>query len=161
MFKKTVPEASFPAVNNPAVSSGHDDVETVVGPSVKVEGDFSSEGNIVVKGIVSGSVKTSKLLTVEKGAQIFANVKAGSAIISGSVKGNVKVSDQLELHDTAQIMGDMECKILNVAAGALLQGKINMKGINIADKQEDREEKTDFKLGGWSKLNKNKEDSGL
>ncbi len=160
MFKKTAPEASFLEVNTP-VSSGHDDVETIVGPSVKVEGDFSSEGNIIVKGTVSGSVKTNKLLTVEKGAQIFANVKAGSAIISGNVKGNVKVSDRLELHETAQIMGDMECKILSVAAGALLQGKMNMKGISIAEKQEDKEEKTDFKLGGWSKMNKTKEDSSL
>lgn len=161
MFKKTATEASFSATNTPATSSAHDDVETVVGPSVKVEGDFSSEGNILVKGIVSGSVKTSKLLTVEKGAQIFANVKAGSATISGNIKGNVKISDQLELHDTAQIMGDMECKILSVAAGALLQGKISMKGISIAEKQEDKEEKTDFKLGGWSKMSKTKENSGL
>jgi len=109
----------------------HDDVETVVGPSVNVEGDFASEGNIVVKGSVAGSVKTSKLLNVEKGAKIFANVKAGNANISGSVKGNMRISDRLELAETAQVQGDITCKILSVAPGALIRGKVVMKGIDV------------------------------
>ncbi|HQF57424.1 MAG TPA: polymer-forming cytoskeletal protein [Candidatus Magasanikbacteria bacterium] len=113
----------------------NDNVETVVGPSVNVEGDFSSEGNIVVKGTVSGSVNTSKLLTVEDGAKIFANVKAGNAHISGSVKGNVKVVDRLDLSSTAQILGDIVCKVLTVESGALIQGKVSMKGLEIEEKQ--------------------------
>ncbi|MBT4495313.1 hypothetical protein HOC73_01045, partial [bacterium] len=35
-----------------------DSIETVIGPSVKVEGDFSGQGDIVVEGIVLGSLKT-------------------------------------------------------------------------------------------------------
>jgi cytoskeletal protein CcmA (bactofilin family) len=112
-------------------SNQHDEVETVVGPSVVVEGDFASEGNIIVKGTVSGSVKTSKLLTVEKGAKILASVKAGSAKVAGSIKGNVKVNDRLDLTETSQVAGDIVCKVLNIEAGALVQGKISMKGIEI------------------------------
>lgn len=110
-----------------------DEVETVVGPSVQVEGDFASEGNIIVKGTVSGSVKTSRLLRVETGAKILANVKAQEAIIAGQVKGNVRVSDRLELTETAQILGDIACATLVVAAGALVHGKVSMEGIDIAD----------------------------
>jgi cytoskeletal protein CcmA (bactofilin family) len=111
----------------------HDEVETVVGPSVQVEGDFASEGNIVVKGTVSGSVKTSKLLSVEQGAKILANVKAQEAVIAGQVKGNVRVAGKIELTETAQILGDITCATLVVAAGALIQGKVTMKGIEIQD----------------------------
>ena len=131
MFQKTSPKDEYV----PDVSHNSDEVETVVGPSVNVEGDFSSEGNIVVKGTVSGSVNTSRLLTVEDGAKIFANVKAGNAHISGSVKGNVKVADRLDLSATAQILGDIVCKILNVESGALIQGKVSMKGLNIEERQ--------------------------
>lgn len=115
----------------PATPSHQDEVETVVGPSVHVEGDFASEGNIIVKGIVSGSVMTSKHLQVERGAKIFANVKAGSGTISGEVKGNIRVQDKLELTSTAQVAGDIDCQVLVVEAGALLLGKITMKGIEI------------------------------
>lgn len=107
----------------------HDDVETVVGPSVHVEGDFASEGNIIVKGTVSGSVKTSRQLTVVEGAKVLANVKAGSALVAGQIKGNVKVADRLELTESAQILGDIACSSLAVAPGALIFGKVTMKGI--------------------------------
>ena len=120
MFQKP---SSDIALSNASQSHQTDDVETVVGPSVTVEGDFASEGNIV------GSAKTSRLLTVETGAQILASVRCGNAVISGLIKGNVRVTDRLELSDTAQISGDISCKTLVVAAGALVHGKVSMKGI--------------------------------
>ncbi len=110
-----------------------DEVETVVGPSVAVEGDFVSEGNIIVKGTVSGSVRTSALLSVEQGAKILANVHANSAIIAGHVKGNLKVTDRLEVTETAQVSGDISCAVLSIAPGALLCGKINMKGMTVEE----------------------------
>ena len=111
-------------------SVGLDNIETVVGPSVVVEGDFASEGDILVKGTVSGSVKTDKKLTVQEGAKILANVKAGEALVSGEVKGNVRVLERLELTESAKVLGDISCRILVVAGGALLQGKITMKGLD-------------------------------
>ncbi len=140
MFK-TYPQQAGEAERVRAVT---DDVDTVVGPSVKVEGDFASEGNIVVKGTVTGSVKTSKMLTVENGAKIFANVRAENAVVSGAIKGNVKINDRMELTETAQISGDIDCKILSVAPGALILGKVAMKGISLPDDSERPEKKKLF-----------------
>lgn len=122
--------------------TGVDEVETVVGPSVVVEGDFSSEGNILVKGTVCGSVKTGQLLTVEQGARILANVKAKSAIISGEVKGNVRVEERLELNESSRVLGDIACATLSIAPGALVQGRITMKGIQIEDKRDEKKRGT-------------------
>ncbi len=128
MFPKS-PDFSATSHDSMNRSSSPDEVETVVGPSVVVEGDFASEGNILVKGTVSGSVKTARLLTVEPGAKIMANVRAGDAVIAGEVRGNVKVEAQLELTASARVLGDIQCEVLVVAAGALLQGKVVMKGL--------------------------------
>lgn len=111
-----------------------DEVETVVGPSVNVEGDFASEGNIVVKGTVSGSVFTSKHLTVEMGAKIIANVRAGSATVAGEVKGNMKIKESLELVSTSKVLGDIDVKNLKVEPGALLYGRVTMPGIEAGEK---------------------------
>ncbi len=111
-----------------------DEVETVVGPSVNVEGDFASEGNIVVKGTVSGSVFTSKHLTVERGAKIIANVRAGSATISGEVKGNMKIKGALELTSTAKVTGDIDAQNLKIESGAMLYGKVTMPGMEVGEK---------------------------
>lgn len=119
---------------------GHspDDIETVVGPSVVVEGDFASEGNILVKGTVSGNVKTARLLTVEPGAKIMANVKAGDAVVAGEVRGNIKVDQQIELTASARVLGDIQCQVLVIAPGALLQGKVSMKGLEDIENNDRR-----------------------
>jgi len=147
MFQKPSSEKAYQPNQEERQKATHDDVETVVGPSVKVEGDFASEGNIVVKGIVSGSVKTSKMLTVEDGAKIFANVNAGNAVVSGGIKGNVKVAERLELTETAQVQGDVNCSILSVAPGALIHGKIVMKGVSLKDEGSDKQDKKRISLG--------------
>ncbi len=123
-----------------------DEVETVVGPSVNVEGDFASEGNIVVKGTVSGSVFTSKHLTVERGAKIIANVRAGSATVSGEVKGNMKIKGSLELTSTAKVTGDIDAQNLKIESGAMLYGKVTMPGMEVGEKnsrQKSSSKKTD------------------
>jgi cytoskeletal protein CcmA (bactofilin family) len=134
LFQKASPKIALETVEESqeyisGVTQQPDEVETVVGPSVNVEGDFASEGNIVVKGTVTGSVRTSRYLLVEPGAKIVANVRAGSAKISGEVKGNIKVKDSLELTSTARVLGDIEVKILSVEPGALIFGKIIMPGM--------------------------------
>jgi len=110
-----------------------DNIDTIVGPSVSVEGDFASEGNIVVKGTVTGSVHTSKNLVVEAGAKIMANVRAHNAHIAGEVKGNMKIKDSLELSPTARVLGDIDASVMAIAAGALLCGKVTMPGIDQGD----------------------------
>lgn len=131
---KVAEESNEPEVSEHSHQHVQDEVETVVGPSVNVEGDFASEGNIVVKGTVSGSVFTSKHLTVEMGAKIFANVRAGSATIAGEVKGNMKIKESLELVSTSRVVGDIDVKNLKIESGALMYGKITMPGIEVGEK---------------------------
>lgn len=131
MFQKPAKEIALAQKRGQYNGRDADTIETVVGPSVVVEGDFSSDGKILVKGTVSGNVKTSHLLTVEEGAKILANVRAGSAHVAGSVKGNMWINDLLELTSTSQILGDVHCKTLVVEAGARIHGKVVMKEVEI------------------------------
>lgn len=111
-------------------SEDAEEKETVVGPSVSVEGDFGSNSNIIIRGTVSGRVHTSKHLKVESGAKITASVEAGTATIAGEVHGNIKIKDILEITATAKILGDIEVKKLVIKEGALFCGKIIMPGLD-------------------------------
>lgn len=102
--------------------------ETVVGPSVKIQGDLNSEGNIRIEGSVTGKVHTTQSVHVGEGAVISADMQAGNAIIAGQIQGNIKVSGNLILQATARVSGDIACGVLRVEDGALFSGKCNMKG---------------------------------
>src|SRR3989344_2154897 len=102
--------------------------ETVVGPSVKIQGDLNSEGNIKIEGQVAGKVKTSQSVFVTQGAKIAADVLAGGAVIGGEVQGNLKISGHLILQSTAKVVGDITCSVLRVEDGAQFSGKCVMNG---------------------------------
>lgn len=107
-------------------SPATNEIETVIGPSVKVEGDFVTEGNIIVEGTVCGSIKTSKNLKIGPQAKVFSNLSAANALISGEVQGNISIAGKMELTASAKIFGDIKVGSLNMAAGAILNGKCQM-----------------------------------
>ncbi|MFA4880741.1 MAG: polymer-forming cytoskeletal protein [Candidatus Doudnabacteria bacterium] len=100
--------------------------ETIVGPSVKVEGELSSEGNVRIDGQVAGNVRTSQNLAVGEQAVISANVKALNAVIAGKIKGNITVEEALEITETGQVEGDITAKIISISPGAIFQGQCQM-----------------------------------
>ena len=105
--------------------------ETVVGPSVKIQGDLNSEGNIRIEGQVAGKVRTSQSVFVNPGAKIAADVLAGNAVIGGEVQVNLKITGHLILQSTAKIAGDIACEILRVEDGAQFSGKCAMNGATV------------------------------
>ncbi|OGM89173.1 hypothetical protein A3J77_00635 [Candidatus Wolfebacteria bacterium RBG_13_41_7] len=104
------------------------EAETIIGPSVKVKGNFQGEGNIIIEGTVEGNVKTSQNLLVGNKAKITANVEAGEAKIGGEIMGNIKVKGYLELAATAKILGDIEAAQVSIERGAIFNGKCSMPG---------------------------------
>lgn len=99
---------------------------TVIGASVKVDGDFTGQGDIIVEGIVHGKLKTDHNVRIGEQARVQAHITAANATIAGEVRGNIKVKDTLELASTAKIFGDIETKVVSVAAGAVVNGKLTM-----------------------------------
>ena len=101
-------------------------VETIVGPSLKVKGNFKGKGNIIVEGEVEGSLKTEGYVYVGDKAKITANIEAKTSRIGGVVTGNVKIKEHLDVVKSAQINGDIECASLSVEKGAKINGKCSM-----------------------------------
>lgn len=111
------------AKNVPAGGISNKDAETIIGSSVKVEGNFVCEGNMIVDGEVRGKIATNGFLQVGDKALIEAEVKAGNAKISGEIKGNVKIAGYLELTSTAKITGNMEFGSISIERGAVISGR--------------------------------------
>lgn len=100
-------------------------VETLIGPSVKLEGNFSGEGDVVVEGFLIGNLTTKGDVRVGPQAQIEAEIKAKNATIAGRVKGNLTLTS-LSLTSTATITGDIKTASLSVEEGAVINGKVMM-----------------------------------
>ena len=117
MFKKEYEEEGYKNENT----------ETVVGSSVKLEGDLVGQGNINVYGEVSGKIQTKGNIAVEKTAAVKADIEGVNITVSGSVEGNVKAGEKLEVSESGNIEGDITAKTLSIAPGANFSGQCNMQ----------------------------------
>ena len=113
--------------NKEAEVSGSQNAETVIGPSIKVKGDFHGEGDIIIEGSVEGEISTKQFISVGANAKIIANIKANSAKIAGRINGNLKISGYLEILQTAIINGDVSASDISIEKGAIVHGNLNMK----------------------------------
>jgi len=112
------------------------EVETIIGPSVKVEGDFKADGNVIIEGQVVGGVKTKKNLRIGEGAKVKANVEAENAWVGGEVKGNLLVTGHLELSTNAKVKGDVQAQLVTMETGAQVNGNLKMGEMVAVDKDK-------------------------
>ncbi len=97
---------------------------TVIAKGVKVEGEFTSQSDVLIEGEVHGTLSTVGMLTVGPEAKIKADVSAGEAVVSGVVEGNMTVMKRLEIKSSAKVMGDVAAETVVVEAGAVLAGRM-------------------------------------
>lgn len=99
---------------------------TVIARGVRVQGDFSSQGDVHIDGVVEGNVTTAAQLTIGSEAKLKADVTANDAVISGTIEGTLNVKRRLELKSSASVMGDVTCETASIEAGATLNGKVSI-----------------------------------
>jgi cytoskeletal protein CcmA (bactofilin family) len=117
------------------------DAETVIGPSIKVKGNFHGKGSIIIEGSLEGSIKTDSSLLIGEKAKVKASVKAKEAIINGSVEGDVNIDKSLSLGKTASVKGDVVCLEISIEKGAKINGNFAMHSEDSVEKNK-KQDKT-------------------
>jgi cytoskeletal protein CcmA (bactofilin family) len=118
MFNKDEKEET---VMTPTNTTGSAD--TVIGSTVKVEGNLQCDDTILIDGKFVGTITTSKHITIGQDAEVEGNLKADAVYMSGTVRGNIVASNTMELSGTAQLYGDLKTDTLSVEKGAVVQGQ--------------------------------------
>ena len=87
---------------------------------------FKDPVNLRINGKFEGSLETRGTLTVGQTAIIVADIVGDNIIVGGRVKGKVTARERLTLLPTAIVEGDIHPAKLNIAEGAILEGKCLM-----------------------------------
>ena len=103
-------------------------IQTLIGESAHIEGNLNFDGGCHVDGVVLGSVGGSKdtdaFLSVSEQGRIQGDVDVPRLALSGTVEGNVVVTDRAEFGPTAKVVGDVYYNLIEIAAGAEINGKL-------------------------------------
>lgn len=102
--------------------------ESIVGASLKVEGDLVISKSLRIDGTVHGNILqaegASATVAIAAGASVLGNIAVHDVIVSGHLKGNITSPGRVELIDTAKVEGDVTYGSLGVAVGARIAGQL-------------------------------------
>ena len=99
---------------------------TIIGHGITIEGEITSEEEVVVAGTVRGKLSAEGPVTIEAGAVVEADIGASSLSVGGHVTGNVAASDRVDLLGGARLVGDVKAARLTIADGASFKGNVDM-----------------------------------
>lgn len=87
---------------------------------------FKDPVNLRINGKFEGNLDTRGNLTIGQAAQVVADVIGDNIIVGGKVRGRITAKERLTLLPSAIVEGDIYPAKLNVAEGAILEGKCTM-----------------------------------
>jgi cytoskeletal protein CcmA (bactofilin family) len=99
---------------------------TVISHGITVEGEISSDDEVVVQGTIKGTLVAKDTVTVEAGGIVEADITAASLSVGGQVTGNVTAKDRVDLVAGGRLIGDVKAARLTIADGASFKGNVDM-----------------------------------
>lgn len=102
-------------------------IECLVGERMKIDGDVKFAGSFIIEGRIKGTVIADDggdaVLKLYESGQVEGQVQVPQAEIHGEMLGDV-VADKLVLGATARVRGNVFYRVLEMAAGAQVNGQM-------------------------------------
>ena len=108
---------------------------TLISSETTITGDITFTGQLDIEGTVNGSVQGvsgDAVLRVVSGGRVAGEIKVPHATVNGKVEGDVHSSERLVLSEQAVIDGDVYYNLIEMAAGAKVNGGLRHSS-NVAD----------------------------
>ena len=91
-----------------------------------IQGNVTAESLSILGCSMTGDVKVTGLLTVNKGSVIQGNVSAGEVLCSGQVVGDLSVNGHSAFEESSQVEGNIATQTMTMARGARISGALTM-----------------------------------
>lgn len=100
---------------------------TLIATGTQIKGDIQFSGRLHVDGRIEGAIRgegPQAMLTLSAQAVVTGEVQAPHIVIDGAITGDVTASERLELASNARVEGNVYYKLLEMSAGAQINGKM-------------------------------------
>jgi cytoskeletal protein CcmA (bactofilin family) len=99
---------------------------TVIGAGITIEGEITTDEDVVVAGTVRGKLSAKEAVTIEHGATVEADVVGGSLSVAAALTGNVTAVERVDLQSGARVVGNVKAARVTIADGAQFKGNVDM-----------------------------------
>jgi cytoskeletal protein CcmA (bactofilin family) len=101
-------------------------LDTILAADVEFTGSLSFKKPLMIKGSVSGTIRSESELYIDEKARVEANIQALVVSIKGEVKGDVEARERLELFASGALEGDVVSPKVTMETGCRFNGACRM-----------------------------------
>ncbi|WNL46512.1 polymer-forming cytoskeletal protein [Dyella sp. BiH032] len=112
--------------SNDRASTSHD--TSLIARGTVIQGDLRFSGALHLDGRIEGAVLgdgPDAVFTLSEHGYVQGDIRVPHAIINGHVQGDIHIEERLELAPLARIHGDVHYKMLEMSAGAQVNGRMS------------------------------------
>ncbi|MDN5864837.1 MAG: polymer-forming cytoskeletal protein [Gammaproteobacteria bacterium] len=105
----------------------HAEIETLIGAETTLSGDVNFSNGLYLEGRIEGNVSGTDeeaRLDIQEAGYVTGEVHVANVEVNGTIEGELHASGRLVLGPSAQIKGDVFYNVLEMAAGAQVNGKL-------------------------------------
>lgn len=103
--------------------------ESIIGPTLRVEGNLLITKGVRVDGTVDGNILQqdgqNAVVAISEHATVTGDVRANSVIVAGQIKGNIFSNTRVEITKTARIDGNISYNSIGIEIGASINGNLH------------------------------------
>ncbi|MBM4372541.1 MAG: polymer-forming cytoskeletal protein [Deltaproteobacteria bacterium] len=100
--------------------------ETHIGPTLVVDGEISGSDDLLVRGLVRGTVRVPASVLLAEGGLVEGTIEASVVDVSGIMKGDVTARERCRIQPGGKMLGDIRSQRILISDGALFRGKVEM-----------------------------------
>ena len=103
-------------------------MQSRVDATARLTGTMITEEELLVEGVLEGSVRSTDKVTIAKSGRVKGDVTGREVEVAGAIEGNVLASASFHLLPSGRITGDVRAAHIQVDDGGVLSGKAITEG---------------------------------
>ncbi len=100
--------------------------ETIIGPTVVVDGEITGTDDLKVRGMVRGKVRLKGGILVAEGGLVEGQIEGTVVDVAGIMKGDASARERCQIMAGGKMLGDIRSQRILISDGALFRGKVEM-----------------------------------
>jgi len=112
---------------------------SLIASGTAITGNVRFSGALHLDGSIEGSVQaepdSQAVFTLSEHGRVAGEIRVPHAVINGAVKGDIHATERLELAAQARVEGNVHYTVLEMAAGAQVNGKMSHVGVATPQRQ--------------------------
>jgi cytoskeletal protein CcmA (bactofilin family) len=108
-------------------------LDTILAGDVEFAGEMNFKKPLMIKGRVSGAIRSESELYIDESAVVEADIVASVVSVKGTVKGNISARQRVELFACSAVDGDVTAPQITMETGCRFNGACRMTPPRDAD----------------------------